>query len=480
MMFDPCKYDFTDLEIKQAAAQNRLLSLEIEFNRQCNYRCPYCYAAATGDMRNDYDPRVIDAAVQQAAELGARKIVILGGEPLLYRSLREKIEMICALGLGVEIFTNGSMMSPELAAFLFKNSCRVAVKLNTRNPEVHDRLTGVKNSLENSLRALRLLKEAGFTSKMLCASTIISADNINDVVDLWKYLRENDITPYFEIMTPQGRLLEHQELTVDVHRLHNIFLELQEYDRSLGHHWDAQPPLVGNKCLRHIYSALVNAQGDVFPCVGIDLKIGNILDKPLRQILSHSDIINDLKNHREMIKGPCRTCDKASTCYGCRGTAYQLTGDYLASDPLCWRNADKLDQIQKLPLPAQAFMPHRPPMAMLELIHQAGPVNLLSAVIHPDNRFLHSGGILDRAAIPELVAQAGSVMDSFHYNGRVQPGFLALGHSIRFSQDIHAGDEIFISFSSENIIGGWHLLNFSIKNQRGELCSQGEVNVCAV
>ncbi len=479
-MFDPSKFDYTDDEIEEAARANRLLSLEIEFNRQCNYRCPYCYAAATETLRTDYDPRVIDTAVQQAAELGARKIVILGGEPLLYSSLKEKVEVISALGLGVEIFTNGSIMTPELASFLYGKGCRVVVKLNSRNPEVHDRLTGTRNSLENSLRSLRLLKEAGFTSEMLCASTIISADNIDDIVDLWKYLRENDIKPYFEIMTPQGRLLEHQELAVDTLRLKEIFEELQRYDRAAGRIWEAQPPLVGTKCLRHTYSALVNAQGDVFPCVGIDIKIGNILETPLRKILLYSDIINDLKNHREMIKGPCRACDKAASCYGCRGAAYQLTGDYLASDPLCWHNAGKIAQIQVLPIPAQSYMPHRPPMAMLEMIRQAGTVNILSAVIHPDNRFLNSAGVLDRSVIPELVAQAGSVMDSFHYDGRVKPGFLAIGHSIRFSQDLYAGDEIFISYRNENIFGGWHLLNFSIKNQHGVLCSQGEVNVCVV
>jgi MoaA/NifB/PqqE/SkfB family radical SAM enzyme len=46
----------------------------------------------------------------------------------------------------------------------------------------------------------------------------------------------------------------------------------------------------------------------------------------------------DLRNYRLTIKGPCRSCELAATCYGCRGAAYQLTGDYLASDPLCWRN----------------------------------------------------------------------------------------------------------------------------------------------
>lgn len=479
-MFDRSNYEFTDAEIAEAAAHDRLLSLEVEFNRQCNYRCPYCYAAATEQMPTNYDPRVIDSAIRQAAELGARKIVILGGEPLLYKGLKEKVQMITALGLGAEIHTNGSIMSAELAHVLFAHGCRVVVKLNTRNAEVHDRLTGVKNSLDNSLNTLRLLKDAGFTADMLGASTVISADNVDDVTDLWKYLRHNDIQPYFEILTPQGRLLDHKELEMDILHLKTIFAEIQQFDRSLGYAWEAQPPLVGAKCLRHTYSALINAQGDVFPCVGIDIVIGNILEQPLQQILQQSNIIKDLKNHREMIKGPCRACDKASDCYGCRGSAYQLTGDYLASDPLCWRNADKQEQIHVLPVPAQPYMPHRAPMAMLEKIVKGGKTHIVSGVIHPDNRFLNGEGILDRSVIPELVAQAGAVMDSFHYDGRTRPGFIAIGRTIRFEHDIFCGDEIFVSFSDENIIESWYLLRFSITNQDDIQCAQGEVNVCII
>ncbi|MCI5120939.1 MAG: radical SAM protein, partial [Candidatus Electrothrix sp. AUS4] len=65
----------------------------------------------------------------------------------------------------------------------------------------------------------------------------------------------------------------------------------------------------------------------------------NICKGGVADILHHSEEIKNLKNYRETIKGPCRTCEKAEECYGCRGAAYQLTGDYLASDPTCWRNA---------------------------------------------------------------------------------------------------------------------------------------------
>lgn len=44
-----------------------------------------------------------------------------------------------------------------------------------------------------------------------------------------------------------------------------------------------------------------------------------------------------------------------------RGAAYQPTGDYLASDPLCWRNIGKTEQIEVLPVSAERYLPHSPP-----------------------------------------------------------------------------------------------------------------------
>jgi radical SAM protein with 4Fe4S-binding SPASM domain len=108
-----------------------------------------------------------------------------------------------------------------------------------------------------------------------------------------------------------------------------------------GRDWEPQPPLVGNKCMRHQVSCVVTATGDVTPCVGVTIALDNIRNNKLAHILKHSEVINNLKNYRNMIKGVCRTCEKAEECYGCRGAAYQMTGDYLASDPTCWRNKEE-------------------------------------------------------------------------------------------------------------------------------------------
>ena len=104
------------------------------------------------------------------------------------------------------------------------------------------------------------------------------------------------------------------------------------------------------------------------PCVGLNAVIGNVTTQPLAEILASSSLLNDLKNYRQKIKPPCRDCDRAESCYGCRGAAYQLTGDYLAADPMCWRNADQLSTITCLPCPAQPLIPHQSPIAMIDSI----------------------------------------------------------------------------------------------------------------
>ena len=348
-MFKTGYFDFTLDEVRAAAAENRLLATEVEFNRVCNYRCPYCYADdGKGGCPTDdgvLTSEEIDSVIDQVAALGARKVVILGGEPLLYKGLEDKLARIDRLGMRSEIFTNGALLTPELAATLFKYRARVALKFNSLVPEVQEKMTGVRGALDKCFRAIKLLRDAGYGNEpgLLAASSVICSYNVDGMAGLWRWLRNEGMIPYFEIMTPQGRMLKNRHLHVDPLRLKEVFDEISRIDREeFDREWEPQPPLVGGCCFRHHYSCLVNASGVVMPCVGVTIPLGSVREKPLKEILFGSSVIRDLKNYRETIKGPCRDCDKLDHCYGCRGAAYQMTGDHLASDPLCWRNAGKM------------------------------------------------------------------------------------------------------------------------------------------
>ncbi|MDA8140191.1 MAG: radical SAM protein [Desulfobacteraceae bacterium] len=334
-------FEFSQEAIAEAAAKGRLLSMEIEFSLRCNFRCPYCYVPTKEQLKDELTLEEIRGAILQARDLGAGKIIILGGEPSIYPHTPELIRFMSDLGLVVEMFTNGTGVTDDFARMLAAHHVRVVLKMNSFDPALQNRLSGHSDAYTIIQTALTRLKAAGYPSEelFLAISSIICRQNIDELPRLWQWLREERIAPYFEIITPQANARINEWLFVAPPELEKFFRSIADIDeRQFGCTWEIQPPLVGNRCMRHHFSCLLTALGEVMPCVGVTLPLGNIRQRPLAEILANSQVLKDLKNYRHTIKGGCRTCDRAEVCYGCRGAAFQMTGDYLASDPLCWRN----------------------------------------------------------------------------------------------------------------------------------------------
>ena len=279
--------EFTEEEIREAVAADRLLSMEIEFSRACNFRCAYCYLADRTAGVDEMSREEIKDVIGQAKELGARKIIILGGEPSIYPHLIEMLRFLGSLGLEIEIFTNGTGVTEELATVLAEEKARVVVKMNSRDAGIQDRLAGKKGAFGIIGQALENLRRVGYPSNelFLAASTVICRQNLEELPALWQWLRGQDIEPYFEILTPQANALENTWLDVDPAELRALFVQLSTLDREhYGRIWEPQPPLVGNKCMRHQVSCVVTAGGNVMPCVGVTIALDNIRNHRLADI----------------------------------------------------------------------------------------------------------------------------------------------------------------------------------------------------
>ena len=336
-------FEFSKKVIENAVKNNQLLSIEIECSLKCNFRCPYCYVPHGDYLEDELSVQEIQNVIIQAKRIGAQKIIILGGEPTLYPYLLDIIYFVRSHHLKIELFTNGTGINDDMAHILFQQNVRVVLKMNTFNEKLQNRLAGNDEAFRIIHEAFKALKKAGYpsTKASLAVSTVICKQNLQELPEMWTWLRDQNIIPYFEIITPQENAKRNKWLDVSSMELKKLFFNISEIDRrQYNQDWDPQPPLIGNKCMRHQFSCLVNSTGDVRPCVGVDLSIGNVRYQTLQDILIESDVMKNLKDYRNQIKGTCQTCEKAEHCYGCRGAAYQLTGDYLASDPTCWENED--------------------------------------------------------------------------------------------------------------------------------------------
>lgn len=475
--------EFSQQEIEEAVSKGKLLSMEIEFNQTCNLRCIYCYALDTPGNRNELSVDEFKDVIRQASDMGARKIIILGGEPLLYPHLMEMIAFIRDLGMEIELFTNGTKVTREMAQALYDNEVRVVLKMNTFDESLQDTLSGRKGSYQLIQEALANLKSVGYPSEThpLGVSSIICQQNIEELPKMWEWLRDQNILPYFEMMTPQGGARKHNMLEIDTRQVEEFFKQISEIDsRKYGNHWDPKPPLVGGECLRHQFSCAVNSEGYVQSCVGITIPIGNVKKQPLREILRDSEVVQDLKSYKDMIKGPCGECEKLNVCYGCRGTAYQMTGDYLASDPMCWKNLDRRDEIMFLPVDAERVVPHKPPMLMIDrLVEVLERASVSEMTVRSDMPFVSPEGLLDEAAYPEIISQAIAAQEGFRKIGSKNPeleGFLLGVKKMEIFAAAQVGDTLRISVFKTAKFGDFGIISGEVF--RGDdLLAKGEIKV---
>lgn len=469
-------------DIRETSSAGRLLTMEVEFSRLCNFRCPYCYL--------DFRPEEELASekwrdvILQGCELGVRQIVILGGEPMIYPRILEMIKFIRDQNMHVELFTNGSNVTAENARELADLNVKPVLKMNTLDPQKQDCLCGVKGAHRIIHDALRHLKGAGYGGggKPMAASSVISADNFDELPTIWRWLREEEIIPYFEMITPQGEAIENDWLYVDPLRIQRLFEEIARIDRDeFGLEWEMpiQPPLVGDVCLRHQFSCYVNALGDVMPCVGVTIPVGNVRENRLADILHDSEVVQDLRNYRETIKGPCADCENSESCYGCRGSAYQMTGDYLASDPLCWRNHGRQGEIDRLPMSLGDLIPHGAPMRLVDSLLSVGERTAeVESEIASDNIFLDRNGVLDSTAYMEIIAQAAAAHNGFrtrHLPAKPE-GMLLGAKAVTVHDKASAGDHLRTKVRKEARLGGFGIIHGTIFRGNTRI-AEGEIKV---
>jgi uncharacterized protein len=127
-------------------------ALALTVSQTCNLACGYCYAAGGSfggaDTRMNWDvaKRAIDQLITGTVPGGGVKIAFMGGEPMVARDLIRKSVAYAnergaarAVQVGYSLTTNGTLITPEDAAFFARHRFAVTVSLDGGR-EVNDRL----------------------------------------------------------------------------------------------------------------------------------------------------------------------------------------------------------------------------------------------------------------------------------------------------------------------------------------------------
>lgn len=196
-------------EVKQKSiAPTKLVALYLILTENCNFRCRYCafFAHLPKDYKNqlmtkETADKALDLFLKYCSKNRNKKksIVLYGGEPLLNipifkyvvkRIRSEDFKKKCNDNIEIVTFTNGSLVTPDIAKFCSKNKIISIVSIDGPK-KIHDLMRkniNKKNTFEKVLKGYRLLKKYGCN---IGISTTIALHNIENLSSIVKYFKDN-------------------------------------------------------------------------------------------------------------------------------------------------------------------------------------------------------------------------------------------------------------------------------------------------
>ncbi len=183
--------------------------LRISVTDRCNFRCGYCMPEEVFGERYRFLPKgdlltfeEITRVARLMIGLGARKIRLTGGEPLVRQQIERLVAQLAALeGLqDLAMTTNGFLLADKAAMLRDAGLHRVTVSLDSLDDEVFRRMNGGRSGVAPVLEGIAAAERAGLTPIKI--NTVVQR-GVNDhtLLDLARFCRERGyIVRFIEYM----------------------------------------------------------------------------------------------------------------------------------------------------------------------------------------------------------------------------------------------------------------------------------------
>lgn len=362
-----------------------------ELTKGCNLRCVHCRASAQ-ELASPLDLDTGDAlkVIDKIAAYAHPVLVLSGGEPLFRKDLFALASYATERGLPVALASNGTLITPEIAARLRAAGIRrVAISFDGADAETHDRFRGQPGAFEAALRGLLAAQDAGLSTQInttvtrrtaaqlprilqmavtlgvdalhtfllvpvgcgadLAADEMVPADEYEKILN-WFYDREKEgvlelkatCAPHYHRVRKQREVEERRAGTrLGGQRDDSTpgTVETRLRPACAGRPSAASPPLGrshrgGAGCLAGSGVCFISHRGEVFPCGYLPLLAGDLRTQSFAEVWEESPTFAILRDP-DSLKGKCRLCEFRKLCLGCRARAFAATGDFLSEEPVC-------------------------------------------------------------------------------------------------------------------------------------------------
>lgn len=282
--------------------------LELQLTHRCNLRCCHCYLGSPAPQELPLADAL--AITREFAAQGGLRLLISGGEPLLYPHLQEFIEATAGLRLRRVLLTNATLLTPGKLRWLRVEELQISLDGWRRG---HDRLRG-QGSFDRTRRGLTLARQAGLP---LSIATMVHRENITEFPRLARFTREIGAREWgIDLPCPAGSLLAHPQLLV--------------------------PPAQGVPLLRHAYGGGYHGAAEGFACgrhlltilpSGAAVKCGFYADQSLGDARQGLLACWRQLQHLPLDTLECRECPALVDCGG--GCRFRAGAPLAADQVMC-------------------------------------------------------------------------------------------------------------------------------------------------
>jgi mycofactocin radical SAM maturase len=320
------------------------ICLTWELTYACNLACVHCLSSSGRRDPRELTTEQCKAVIDELERMQVFYVNIGGGEPTIRSDFWELVDYATAHHVGVKFSTNGSRITPDVAAKLAASDyVDVQISLDGATAEINDRVRG-QGTFDTAMAAMQHLADAGFRGFKI--SVVVTRENV-DQLDAFTAIADRfDAQLRITRLRPSGRAVDvWDELhpTADQQRQLYEWLLARGEDVLTGDSFfhlagygESLPGL--NLCGAGRVVCLIDPVGDVYACpfaIHDSFLAGNVTEPGgFQGVWRESALFAELRAPQS--GGACASCSAYDACRGGCMAAKLFTGLPLdGPDPEC-------------------------------------------------------------------------------------------------------------------------------------------------